>query len=209
MYTRQPLKAPCSQGYQWSEGGWCLLSFEARFPSQRCPVNTGANLTNLGMSKIELNFGIGCENEETSVRNYFSKDLLRLCPFSSWSVGFFGHGRVLSEGEGAWWGVGREGTWVVFARNDSVDPRAYRGLCRLLIGADMLGAGAYVWAYVRVSQKSGLTHSNVTRSLSVSLNSCFEMPYCKHTGASKMFTTSESDDLWHLACCKIYKFHVS
>lgn len=32
--TQQPFKAPRSQGYQPSEGGRCLLSFEACFPSQ-------------------------------------------------------------------------------------------------------------------------------------------------------------------------------
>lgn len=33
VYTNQSLKASCFQGYQRSEGGWCLFSFEAHFPS--------------------------------------------------------------------------------------------------------------------------------------------------------------------------------
>lgn len=39
MYTQQSLKALCCQGYQWVEGGWCLLSFEACFPSPEVSVS--------------------------------------------------------------------------------------------------------------------------------------------------------------------------
>lgn len=52
------------------------------------------------------------------------KDLLTLCPVFSQLAGLFSHSTVLSVGKGVGdkcnEGVGRKGTWVVFAQSDSV-----------------------------------------------------------------------------------------
>lgn len=169
MYARQTLKAPCSQGYQWSEGGWCLLSFEAHFPSQQSPKRWCQPLQ-WEMSRMKLYFG-----------KNLTTDLLWLYPFFSRLVRFFSRGTILSDGRlgglggQAWWGVGREGTWVVFVQNDSVDQGLIKTFVDYWLEQICEAREAYGPVHVRGLQTSGLTHSNV------SFSPCFQTLYCVQT----------------------------
>lgn len=97
VYASQPLKALRVQGYQQSEDGWCLLSFEARFPFPSCLMELRGKFLIKGFNFKKMGNGVHWPHLCSSL----------------------GQDRRL--GTSTTKGVGGEGTWVVFVQSDSVD----------------------------------------------------------------------------------------
>lgn len=95
----------------------------------------------------------------------------------------------------AWWGVGREGTWVVFVQNDSMDQGLIKTFVDYWLEQICEAREAYGPVHVRGLQTSGLTRSNV------SFSSCFQTLYCvqtldylRHGYHKNTYWISESDN---------------